>query len=170
VAIALTGALTGASDGSPSADAAVDETGELRVDVPGGWDDVERSPLRTSGGHFPYVLAAPDLEAYRTTADAPGFEILKVEGLGRGDVTRLLEDTAARLDADSSCSSGPQHPYGEEGFEGRLAVYTDCGPAGTELWLYAIATPLDDAVIVVGIRGADPSERARVLRSVTRPG
>lgn len=164
----VTVAVVVADGGGPAVDEVSDETGAITVNVPEGWGDVERSPFTVGDRTYPYVQAAPDLDAYHDDPGAPGLEVLLVEGLGRQDVDRLLDETAERLRAPRECEGRDRRPFEQRGFEGSLEVYTRCGDAGTELWLLVAANPRDDALVVAGIQGADPELRQRVLDSVTR--
>ncbi len=144
-------------------------TDDFSLAVPDGWDDIERAPLRTSDAAYPYVQAAPDLDAYQNTADGPGLEAVLVDGLGHADVESLLEATIERLDAARECAPGPRQPFAERSFRGVLATYRDCGTAGSELWLLVAATPDDERVAVLGMRGGSEAERERAIEALTQP-
>lgn len=159
--------LVAADDDPVGRDVAL--TDEFSLTIPDGWGDIEREPLRTSDGVHPYVQAAPDLDTYQTTADAPGLEAVLVDGLGHADVEPLLEATIERLDVTRECTAGPRRPFAERGFRGVLASYRDCGTAGSELWLLVVATPGDERVAVLGVRGATEAERERAVEALTQP-
>lgn len=166
VAVVATLVVTTSVNG-PETRVVTDDTGTLAVAVPGGWDETRTSAIEVGGERRPYLLVAPDLDAYRERADAPGLEVLRIDGMGRDDAARLLDETAERLQTTRQCGDHARRDYARHGYEGLLEVYTGCGEREAGLWLLAAATPSDDAVLVVGIQSADDQERRRLLDSVT---
>lgn len=154
-------------DDDPGLRAVRDATGGLTVEVPDGWSEFETRPLESGGRSLPYVQASPDLDAYRQQVDAPGLEALLVEGLGRDDVRRVLEETAERLRPVERCTATDERRVAGNGWEGLVVVHSGCGAADTEIHLFVLAAPSDDTILVLGTQALANDERDRILDALT---
>jgi hypothetical protein len=103
-----------------------DDTGELVVEVPDTWTDVDGSPLNANS---PNVQASTDLA---------GFRGLAASGISYSRLENPNVDVDATLDFLMSgqvgnCTVGDRVDYSDAIFTGRIQFLSNCAPGGGEL-------------------------------------
>ena len=139
-----------------------DATRRLRVAVPDDWDHVATDPHEIAGRPRAYVEASPDQHAYRAGRDAPGLELLLVEGVS--DLDALVADVAERTGVVDDCRKR-QGPAGVgDGIDAVVEVWEDCDGGGA-IYLVALRHGVD-ASVVGGIQSDDDELVERVLAGI----
>ena len=103
-----------------------DDSGQLVVEVPDTWTEVDGSPL---GDGAPNVQASTDLEAFRQLA-ASGISFTLLNQQNADPDTTLDFLMAGQVE---SCEEQPRQDYSDGVFTGRLQELTNCGGQGVTL-------------------------------------
>lgn len=117
----------------------VDDTGQISIDVPTEWSDVDTSPLVLDDGtELPFIIASPSIQGFNDTYDTPGL-FYGVLTQPTGDVSGTLASFAP---TDTTCVDGGVTPYEDAVFTGEYQIWTGCG--GSEsIGVVLVASPID---------------------------
>lgn len=123
-----------------------DDTGDLTVEVPAVWTDINGSGWVVDDQEIgPALSAAPDLEAYTSTWNAPGMFF------GASDLDELASDKFGVLDAydfSSDCTYDGRVDYDDGLYFGAYDVWADCAGTGN-VFVVLSATPEDERYLVM---------------------
>ena len=123
-----------------------DDTQTISVGLPNSWTDVETAPR----DGVPSIIAAPDLEAYRSPSDAPG-ATLQV-----GTFTSDTDPSIYRV--VTTCADQTVVDYDDGVLVGSQLVGTRCGDDGLGEFHAVVANPANQAFtayLLVMIAGPD---------------
>ncbi|MDG5758072.1 S1C family serine protease [Natronococcus sp. A-GB1] len=131
-----------------------DETGTIWTDVPSEWAD--RRYRRTGLG--PCLIAAPDVERFRKTIEAPGLLVLRSSDLEYG-TDGVLGDRRYR-----DCPVTKLGPYDDGLYRGDSRSSTGCGDTRTATF-FTVAEPRDQSfALVIYVQLATERDRAALER------
>ena len=123
-----------------------DDTGALKVEVPTAWSDIDGGSWVVEDTELgPSVMAAPDLDAYLTTWNAPGMFF------GATDENELATDKMGVLDAfdySEDCTYDGRVDYDDGLYIGAYDIWSDCGGTGN-IFVVLSATPEDERYLVM---------------------
>jgi serine protease Do len=122
----------------------VDDTGQLSVDVPNEWTDVQTSVFTfEDGSTAPQILASPDLQSFFETWDTPGLLFTAT-----GQVPNLDEELALWAPGEGQCTDGGIQDYSDALYTGRFQIWEECGGTGA-LYVTVAAVPADNAFTAI---------------------
>ncbi len=123
-----------------------DDTGALKVEVPTAWSDLDGSTWVVDDIELgPSVLAAPNLDAYLTTWNAPGMFF------GASDDNDLATDKMGVLDLfdySDDCVYDGRVDYDDGLYIGAYDIWSDCAGTGNTFVVLS-ATPEDERYLVM---------------------
>ncbi|MDX1417550.1 MAG: PDZ domain-containing protein, partial [Candidatus Promineifilaceae bacterium] len=123
-----------------------DNTGALKVDVPESWSDIAGDSWVVDDIELgPSVMAAPDLNAYLSTWNAPGMFF------GATDDNDLASDKIGVLDAfdfSGDCTYDGRVDYDDGLYFGAYDIWSNCAGTGN-IFVVLSATPEDDRYLVM---------------------
>ncbi|WP_155855249.1 S1C family serine protease [Actinotalea ferrariae] len=129
-----------------------DDTGQVTVDVPSSWGQVDGASYEDENGNVILdVTASPDIQAFQETWDVSGVSIsASSEALASWSVEGLL-DTLAET-AAGACTPAPEgrQPYSDGLYTGSFEAWGECGGVGTTY--VVIAAQADDGSHLVWVR------------------
>jgi serine protease Do len=119
-----------------------DATGQLSVDVPEDWTDVDGRPFAVAetGGEIPNLQAATDLAAFRSNIAVSGLSYSLIDRAQ--DVDTTLDFLVHQVGYDVICTDAGRFEYGDGEFAGRLQRLENCGNTGT-VAIFVVANPTD---------------------------
>jgi hypothetical protein len=121
-----------------------DDQRVITIEVPVEWDDVDASEDPDYG---PGIHAAPDLELFYETWDAPGI-IVEASAQHRAvGISTVLD----QLGPSEQCTSEGREPYERRRYTGEMEWWSGCG--GTETMVRTAAIAPDDGSYVIRIFG-----------------
>lgn len=130
-----------------------DDTGQLTVEAPAEWTDVDGRTATLGNITLPDVRASTDLEAYNTTYAVPGFEFRATSDSSTGDPGSVLDVYAERTSED--CDRLDRQAYADPLYTGVSQTFTNCGAAGAA-FVWTVVQPIDtsdgDYIAVVGVQ------------------
>lgn len=131
--------------GYPSYTVISDNSGQLEVEVPTAWADVDGSPWTADDGSLlgPAVAAAPNLESYYTSWDTPGVEFAALTEMG-SDVT--VPGVLDLFDFTDDCTFAGRDDYSDALYTGQFDVWQDCGSSNAAYII--VATQPEDGSFV----------------------
>ncbi len=123
----------------------VDDTGTITVVAPTTWSDLDTAPgTGEDGTPQPWISAAPDYEAFRTTLEASGFQYLAAPFTA--DPESLVDEHGM---PEGACDTLEVSPYDDGVFVGVAQLGEGCGETGNTTWVLVIASPPDEAFTAV---------------------
>ena len=108
----------------------VDDTGELTMEVPQSWTEVDGSPLLDDDGSFlsASIQASSNLDGFWSTYATPGVVFYAMDTLGQGaDVEDLLNE----LSGSYECDYDGRYDYSDEVYIGVYDLHYNCGEIGS---------------------------------------
>lgn len=108
----------------------IDDTGDLIMEVPQSWVDVDGSPLLDDDGSFlaASIQASNNLDGFWSTYATPGVVFYARDTLGQGvDVDSLLND----LSGSYECDYDGRYEYEDEVYTGLYDLHYNCGTVGS---------------------------------------
>lgn len=134
--------------------ALVDDMQAIAVIVPQTWTDVDTATaVDQAGSPVPYIAAAPNLESFLKTFDAPGVQFMSFPF--EADPQVLVD----RYGLTGGCQSVTVEPYTDPVFSGVVQVGAGCG-TGTASWKMVVASPASQArTVVVQVQITGPAEQ-----------
>jgi hypothetical protein len=131
-----------------------DETGQLTVEAPTEWSDVDGRVATLGNLELPDLRASTDMEAYNSTYDVPGFEFRATDETTTGDPRAVLAEYAARTSQGCAEDLGVQG-YSDPLYSGVSQVFASCGDSGAA-FVWTVVQPIDtsdgDYIAVVGVQ------------------
>ena len=117
-----------------------DDTGQLTVEAPEEWSDVDGRTSTLGTLTLPDIRASTDLEQYNSTFDVPGFQFTATADSTTGDVDAVLDEYAVRF--SESCDRLDRQPYDDPLYTGVSQVFENCGgtPNG---FVWVVVEPKD---------------------------
>lgn len=142
--------VTGTLDGGTTSDGGgggyvqvADDTGTLVVSVPASWSQVDGSAWTNDGEELGLsVVAAPDLNGFRSSWTVPGVSFKASADLGVTDV-ELLD----AIDLSSDCQYDGRESYSDQLYAGQYDIWSDCG--GSSTYVVLTAVPQDSSFIIL---------------------
>lgn len=131
-----------------------DDTGQLTVEAPAEWSDVDGRVATLGNLTLPDLRASTDMEAYNSSYSVPGFEFRATSDSTTGDPGAVLDEYAVRTSED--CDRLDRQGYTDPLYTGVSQVFTNCGgdPAASFVW--TVVEPIDtsdgDYIAVVGVQ------------------
>lgn len=145
-----------------------DDTGQLAVEAPEEWSDVDGRVATLGSLELPDLRASTDLEAYNSSYDVPGFEFRATDETSTGDPRAVLAEYSARTSQDCAEDLGIQG-YSDPLYTGVSQVFANCGSSGAA-FVWTVVQPIDtsdgDYIAVVGVQvlsDADIEALGRIL-------
>jgi len=102
-----------------------DDTGQLTVEAPQEWTDVDGRVGHIGNLTLPDIQASTDLSQYRSGFDVPGFEFAATDQSSTGDVNRVLDEYVRRF--SQTCDRSDRQDYDDPLYTGVFQVFTNCG-------------------------------------------
>lgn len=134
----------------------VDDTNTISVAVPDAWVDIDTAPDSNPDGTLaPRIGAAPNLDVFMETFDAPGVLFQAVP--------YTADNEAAMTESDliGECRHKDLRPYDDGAFVGLQAVWSSCGATGAPQRHLIVASPASHSfTFVVQIQITDENEAA----------
>ncbi|WP_293027414.1 S1C family serine protease [Natronococcus sp.] len=131
-----------------------DETGTIWTDVPTEWTD--RNYQRTDLG--PTLIAAPDIERFQETLEAPGLLILRSSAL-EYETDRIFDELRYQ-----DCPVTKLDPYDDGLYRGDSRLSTGCGDTRSASF-FVVAEPRDQSfALVVSVQLAAERDRTALER------
>lgn len=131
-----------------------DETGQLTVEAPEEWSDVDGRVATLGNLTLPDLRASTDMDAYNSSYDVPGFEFRATSDSTTGDPRAVLNEYAQRSSQDCAEDLGVQS-YSDPLYTGVSQVFADCGGSGAS-FVWTVVQPIDtsdgDYIAVVGVQ------------------
>ncbi len=133
------------SDTSGGYVSVTDDTGQLSVNVPASWAQVDGSAWINSDGDNlgVRVAAAPDLNGFLSTWTTPGVSFKASSSLNTTDV-ELLD----QVDLSSDCTYDSRQAYSDQLYTGQYDIWANCGGTGTT-YVVLTAVPEDSAFVIL---------------------
>lgn len=104
-----------------------DDSGQLMVEVPVEWADVDGTAITLDDGtELPNVSAAPDLSAFFGNWSSPGLSLTATDESQTHD--EILDQLAAGASAE--CEDAGREDYDDGLYQGRIQYYSNCGGTG----------------------------------------
>ncbi|MCB0994042.1 MAG: hypothetical protein KDB21_03045 [Acidimicrobiales bacterium] len=127
----------------------VDDTGELWMEVPVSWNDVDTRPVVTDGGtELASVFAATDLDEIESHR-ASGIRTLLLTAEA-GPVSEQLDAAATEARLAGLCANVERADgYDDDVYTGVRELWTGCGAGGSAVYLLAAGASRGDGRIVV---------------------
>ncbi len=123
-----------------------DDSGQLAVEVPTAWADLNGSPWIVDGEEMgPSLTVSPDIEAYEGTWTMPGLFFAASSSLIQETSEEELLDAFTFSD---ECTYDERVDYADELYTGYYDVWSDCGEAGA-LYIVLAAAPESRAYLTV---------------------
>ena len=145
-----------------------DETGQLTVEAPSEWSDVDGRVATLGNLTLPDLRASTDMEEYNASFDVPGFEFRATADSSTGDPRAVLNEYAVRSEGSCSEDLGVQ-AYSDPLYTGVSQVFANCGGSGAS-FVWTVVQPIDtsdgDYIAVVGVQilsDADIEALGRIL-------
>lgn len=145
-----------------------DETGQLTVEAPTEWSDVDGRVATLGNITLPDLRASTDMDQYNASFDVPGMEFRATSDSSTGDPRAVLAEYASRTSQSCSEDLGIQS-YSDPLYTGVSQVFTGCGGAGAS-FVWTVVQPIDttdgDYIAVVGVQiltDADIEALGRIL-------
>lgn len=114
-----------------------DDTGQLSVDVPNEWNDVDTAPITLDNGtELPWIAAAPSLDGFYSSYTTPGLVFSATTALG------VDEALATFAPSEGECTDLGVQPYEDAAYAGSFQIFEACG--GTDTVLITIAAQPPD--------------------------
>lgn len=131
-----------------------DETGQLAVEAPAEWSDVDGRVATLGNLTLPDLRASTDMEQYNASFDVPGFEFRATSDSTTGDPRAVLNEYAIRSEQSCGEDLGVQ-AYSDPLYTGVSQVFADCGTSGAS-FVWTVVQPIDtsdgDYIAVVGVQ------------------
>lgn len=131
-----------------------DDTGQLTVDAPTEWSDVDGRVATLGNLTLPDLRASTDMEQYNASFDVPGFEFRATADSSTGDPRAVLNEYAIRSEGSCSEDLGVQ-AYSDPLYTGVSQVFANCGGSGAS-FVWTVVQPIDtsdgDYIAVVGVQ------------------
>ena len=122
----------------------VDDSGQLTVDVPNEWSDVDTAAFTfEDGSSVPQILASPNIQSFFETWDTPGLLFT-----ASGPVPNLDEELALWAPGEGQCTDGGIQDYSDALYTGRYQIWQDCGGTGA-LYVTVAAVPADGSFTAI---------------------
>jgi len=145
-----------------------DDTGQLRVEAPTEWSDVDGRVATLGSITLPDLRASTNMEEYNSTFDVPGMEFRATSDSSTGDPRAVLAEYATRTSQSCGEDLGVQS-YSDPLYTGVSQVFTNCGGAAAS-FVWTVVAPIDttdgDYIAVVGVQiltDADIEALGRIL-------
>jgi hypothetical protein len=137
-----------------------DDTRTITVVAPVTWADITTAPgTNEDGTPQPWISAAPDYEAFRTTLEASGFQYFALPYTA--DPESLVEDFGM---PEGVCAELEQTDYDDGLFVGVGQLGESCGETGETTWVLVVANPPDQAfTAVLQIQSANEADDEAVV-------
>lgn len=120
-----------------------DDTGTLVVSVPASWSQVDGSAWTNDGEELGLsVVAAPDLNGFRSSWTVPGVSFKASADLGVTDV-ELLD----AIDLSSDCQYDGRESYSDQLYTGQYDIWSNCG--GSSTYVVLTAVPQDSSFVIL---------------------
>jgi len=138
-----------------------DDTGQLTVEVPDYWVEVDGRPIADSqtGAQTPNVQAAPNLNDFRNTVTTSGLSYSLIPSTREVDTT--IDFLVQQVGFDRLCTDAGRFDYDDGVFVGRAQQLENCGNVGTTA-VFVVANPSDGGNFTVEINfqltSDEPSE------------
>lgn len=130
-----------------------DDTGQLTVEAPVEWGDVDGGILPLLGLQLPDVRASTDLQEYNATFDVPGFQFTATSDSSTGDPRRVLGVLSDRF--SNACEPQEVQSYSDPLYTGVSQVLANCGTSGAA-FVWTVVQPIDtsdgDYIAAVGVQ------------------
>ncbi len=130
-----------------------DDTGQLTVEVPTEWSDVDGGILPLLGLQLPDVRASTDLAEYNATFDVPGMQFTATDDSSTGDPRRVLGVLTDRF--SNACEPQEVQSYSDPLYTGVSQVLANCGSSGAA-FVWTVVQPIDtsdgDYIAAVGVQ------------------
>ena len=130
-----------------------DDTGQLTVDAPAEWADVDGRTAALGTLTLPDVRASTDLEQYNATFDVPGFQFTATSDSTTGDPRAALNEEAIRF--ANVCEPQEVQSYSDPLYTGVSQVFANCGSSGAA-FVWTAVQPIDtsdgDYIALVGVQ------------------
>ena len=147
----VVGALPGTETSAQTADTSSgyvtvnDDSGQLAVNVPASWAQVDGSAWINSDGENlgVRVAAAPDLDGFLSTWTTPGISFKASSDLNTTDV-ELLD----QVDLSSDCEYDSRQAYSDQLYTGQYDIWANCGGTGTT-YVVLTVVPEDNAFVIL---------------------
>lgn len=147
-----------------------DETGQLSVEAPTEWSDVDGRVATLGNLTLPDLRASTDMDEYNASFDVPGMEFRATSDSSTGDPRAVLAEYASRSEGSCTEDLGVQS-YSDPLYTGVSQVFTGCGGAGAS-FVWTVVQPIDttdgDYIAVVGVQilsDADIEALGRILET-----
>jgi hypothetical protein len=131
-----------------------DDTGQLTVEAPEEWSDVDGRVATLGNITLPDLRASTDMDEYNANFDVPGFEFRATSDSSTGDPRAVLNEYATRSEGSCAEDLGVQS-YADPLYTGVSQVFTDCGTSGAS-FVWTVVQPIDtsdgDYIAVVGVQ------------------
>lgn len=108
-----------------------DDSGQLQVEVPAEWSQVQGTPLVLADGTElgPQIIAAGDLQVYASSYNVPGMEFAATASSAEFTTTSLLD----AVGPSAECTSAGREPYDDGLYTGEMELWQSCGGTGTQV-------------------------------------
>ena len=130
-----------------------DDTGQLSVEAPAEWTDVDGRTATLGTLTLPDVRASTDLEQYNATFDVPGFQFTATSDSTTGDPRAVLNEEAIRF--ANVCEPQDVQSYSDPLYTGVSQVFANCGSSGAA-FVWTAVQPIDtsdgDYIALVGVQ------------------
>ncbi len=122
-----------------------DAYGSIAVEIPEAWADTDGSEWVDGNDVIgASISAAPDLDAYNRTWDAPGMFFGVSDDLARlGGHVQILD--AIRPDYLGDCKLDSRSDYNDGYYRGKADLFKNCGGPGGSQTLVLSAVPTDNS-------------------------
>ncbi len=130
-----------------------DDTGQLTVEAPAEWSDVDGRTATLGNLTLPDVRASTDLESYNASFEVPGFQFTATADSTTGDPRAVLGEYSSRF--EQSCEPQGVQSYSDPLYTGVAQVFANCGNSGAA-FVWTVVQPIDtsdgDYIAVVGVQ------------------
>ena len=124
-----------------------DDFGAIVMEIPASWIDVNGTPWTDDAGETlgAAIAAAPDLDGFYGTWEAPGVFFAASDDLARwGGYIQLLD--FYRPDFAAACELDGRYDYNDGYYRGKYDYFVKCGGSGGADFLILTAVPIDTSV------------------------
>lgn len=137
-----------------------DDTGQLTVEAPAEWSEVDGAINSNFTPPIPDVRASTDLEAYNSTYSVPGFQFTATANSTTGDPGLVMDEFAIRTGQD--CDRLDRQGYADPLYTGVSQVFTNCGGDPNASFVWTVVEPIDisdgEYIAVVGVQILDDAD------------